>query len=105
VELKSVERLLLVHEAKVITYFEAQWALGGLCLGLLIDFRAAAIRRGLRRLTNHKILPGSACDPVTANTYALHEVGSEVRSLPTNNARCQMSEDRSANPATCSFLV
>ena len=62
VELKSVERLLPVHEAQVITYLK----LSGLSVGLLVNFHATAIRHGLRRLTkNHRLLPGSPtpCDP------------------------------------------
>ena len=56
VELKAVERLLPVHEAQVITYLK----LSGLPVGLLVNFHAAAIRQGLRRLTNKKNLPGSS---------------------------------------------
>jgi GxxExxY protein len=61
VELKSVERLLPVHEAQVITYLK----LSGLPVGLLVNFHVAAIRQGLRRLTNHQNLPASPppCDP------------------------------------------
>jgi len=55
VELKAVERLLPVHEAQVITYLK----LSGLPVGLLVNFHTAAIRHGLRRLTNNKNLPGS----------------------------------------------
>ena len=56
VELKAVERLLPVHEAQVITYL----TLSGLPVGLLVNFHTAAIRHGLRRLTNNKDLPGSS---------------------------------------------
>ncbi len=56
VELKAVERLLPVHEAQVITYLK----LSGIPVGLLVNFHAAAIRHGLRRLTNNKNLPGSS---------------------------------------------
>jgi GxxExxY protein len=55
VELKAVERLLPVHEAQVITYLK----LSGLPVGLLVNFHTAAIRHGLRPLTNNKDLPGS----------------------------------------------
>ena len=56
VELKAVERLLPVPEAQVITYLK----LNGLPVGLLVNFHfhAAAIRHGLRRLTNNKTLLG-----------------------------------------------
>jgi hypothetical protein len=48
--------LLPVHEAQVITYLK----LSGLPVGLLVNFHTAAIRHGLRRLTNNKNLPGSS---------------------------------------------
>jgi GxxExxY protein len=47
VELKAVERLLPVHEAQLITYLK----LTGIRAGLLVNFHAESIRRGLRRLT------------------------------------------------------
>jgi GxxExxY protein len=46
VELKSVEKLLPVHEAQILTYLR----LSGLRLGLLINFNAPLIRNGIRRL-------------------------------------------------------
>ena len=55
VELKAVERLLPVPEAQVITYLK----LSGLPVGLLVNFHAATIKNGLRRLTNNKNLPAS----------------------------------------------
>ena len=47
VELKAVERLLPIHEAQVITYLR----LSRLPVGLLVNFNAAVLRNGLRRLT------------------------------------------------------
>ena len=47
VEIKAVERLMLVHEAQLITYLK----LTGLPAGLLVNFNTEALRRGLRRLT------------------------------------------------------
>ena len=46
VELKSVERLLPIHDAQLLTYLK----LSGLHLGLLINFNAVPLRRGIRRL-------------------------------------------------------
>ena len=43
-----IERLLPVHEAQVITYLK----LTGLATALLVNFNVAALRQGLRRLTN-----------------------------------------------------
>jgi len=47
VEIKAVARLLPVHEAQLITYLK----LTGLTTGLLVNFHAETLRRGLRRLT------------------------------------------------------
>ncbi|MDA8258938.1 MAG: GxxExxY protein [Betaproteobacteria bacterium] len=46
VELKSVEKLLPIHKAQVLTYLR----LSGLRLGLLINFNAPLIRDGISRL-------------------------------------------------------
>ena len=46
VELKSVERLLPVHEAQVLTYLR----LTRLRVGLLINFDAPLLKHGVRRL-------------------------------------------------------
>jgi hypothetical protein len=46
-ELKSVERLLPIHEAQVITYLR----LANLPVGLLVNFNVSVLRTGLRRLT------------------------------------------------------
>jgi GxxExxY protein len=47
VEIKAVEQLLPVHQAQLITYLR----LTRLTSGLLVNFHAATIQRGLRRLT------------------------------------------------------
>jgi GxxExxY protein len=47
IEVKAVERLLPVHEAQLISYLR----LTRLPAGLLVNFHAETIRRGLRRLT------------------------------------------------------
>lgn len=46
IEVKSVEQLLPVHEAQVITYLR----LGHISTALLINFNAPLLRHGLRRL-------------------------------------------------------
>ena len=46
VELKSVETLLPVHKAQVLTYLK----LTGLPTGLLINFNVPVLREGIRRL-------------------------------------------------------
>jgi GxxExxY protein len=45
VELKSVERVLAVHEAQLITYLR----LSGMRVGLLINFNVPSLRRGILR--------------------------------------------------------
>ena len=71
-ELKSVERLLPIHEAQVVTYLR----LANLPVGLLVNFNVSMLRTGLRRLTREhpktfrpsdlpvhpKIDPESDCD-------------------------------------------
>ena len=48
VEIKSVEKLLPVHSAQVLTYLR----ITGLPLGLLLNFNATTISRGIRRFLN-----------------------------------------------------
>jgi len=45
VEIKSVEQILPVHEAQLLTYMK----LGGWKLGLLINFNVALLKDGIRR--------------------------------------------------------
>lgn len=45
-ELKTVERLVPVHEAQLLTYLK----LSGIRAGLLINFHAPVLREGLRRM-------------------------------------------------------
>jgi GxxExxY protein len=46
IELKSIETLLPIHEAQILTYLK----LTGLKIGLLINFNVAALRRGIKRI-------------------------------------------------------
>ena len=46
VEIKSVEALLPIHEAQLLTYMK----LGGWKVGLLINFNVPVLRQGIRRL-------------------------------------------------------
>lgn len=55
VELKSVEALLPVHQAQVMTYLR----LSGLTLGLLINFNTVLLKHGIKRFAN-KLKEGSA---------------------------------------------
>ena len=49
-EIKSVETLLPLHAAQLLTYLK----LTGIRAGLLVNFNAVPLRRGLRRLTLEK---------------------------------------------------
>lgn len=46
IELKSIERLLPIHEAQVLTYMR----LSGITTGLLLNFNTAVLKDGIRRL-------------------------------------------------------
>jgi GxxExxY protein len=45
-EFKTVEAILPVHEAQLLSYLK----LGGLDVGLLLNFKAALLRDGIRRI-------------------------------------------------------
>jgi GxxExxY protein len=46
IELKTVERLMPVHEAQMLTYMK----LSGIRTGLLLNFNSAVLKDGIRRL-------------------------------------------------------
>jgi GxxExxY protein len=46
IEVKTVERLLPIHEAQLLTYLK----LSGLRTGLLLNFQAMTLREGIKRL-------------------------------------------------------
>lgn len=47
-ELKSVEKLMPIHDAQLITYLK----LSGLSLGLLINFNVAVLKQGIKCIVN-----------------------------------------------------
>mgnify|MGYP000871639603 CR=1 FL=1 len=49
VELKTVDQLLPIHEAQLLTYLK----LSGISLGLLINFNVPTLRQGLKRIVNN----------------------------------------------------
>ena len=51
IELKTVDQLLDVHEAQVLTYLK----FGNFKLGLLINFRVKMLREGIRRYSNFSL--------------------------------------------------
>jgi GxxExxY protein len=46
IEIKTVERLMPIHEAQVLTYLK----LSGLKIGLLLNFHSSLLKEGLRRV-------------------------------------------------------
>jgi GxxExxY protein len=48
VELKSVEQVMPIHAAQLLTYLRAS----GLSVGLLINFNTPLLRQGIRRMVN-----------------------------------------------------
>jgi len=48
VELKTVERLLPIHEAQLLSYLK----LSGKPLGLLLNFNVSSLRNGIKRMAN-----------------------------------------------------
>ena len=60
VELKTVETLLPIHTAQVLTYLK----LTGMRTGLLVNFNVSILKNGLRRLTRKENLPvfPSSCE-------------------------------------------
>jgi len=49
IELKSVERILPLHEAQLLSYLK----LSGIQLGLLINFNVVHLKDGIKRMVNH----------------------------------------------------
>ena len=49
VELKTVESLLPIHSAQLLTYLK----MSGRCIGLLINFNTTSLKDGVRRLVHH----------------------------------------------------
>ena len=61
VELKTVEKILPVHEAQMLTYLR----LSGLERGLLLNFNSVPLKAGVRRLNKSKFSPVSQVSPVS----------------------------------------
>jgi GxxExxY protein len=71
VELKTVETLLPIHTAQVLTYLK----LTGIRTGLLVNFNVSILKNGLRRLTRKENLPGfpSSCETPSTKRVAHSE--------------------------------
>jgi GxxExxY protein len=61
VELKTVDKILQVHEAQLLTYLR----LSGLERGLLINFNSVLLRSGIRRINKTINSPASPLSPIS----------------------------------------
>jgi GxxExxY protein len=61
-ELKTVDELLPIHSAQLLTYLK----LSGKKLGLLINFNEPILKRGLKRLANRTLDPADRLPSVTS---------------------------------------
>ena len=59
VELKTIESITETHVSQMLTYLR----LTGLSLGILMNFRAATLKDGIRRVINTRKEISSACPP------------------------------------------
>ena len=59
VELKSVEKVLPIHKAQLMSYLK----LSGCNVGLLINFNVKILKNGIHRIVNN--FPDSLCTPST----------------------------------------
>jgi GxxExxY protein len=67
VELKTVSKLLPVHEAQLLSYLR----LGNFRAGLLINFHASRLKDGIKRMVN--LLPEPSGFSVTSATSAVNK--------------------------------
>ena len=67
-ELKTVDRLLPIHSAQLLTYLK----LSGKKIGLLLNFNEPVLSKGIKRLVNHFHEP--ALEPVPSANSALSGV-------------------------------
>jgi len=72
-ELKTVDQLLPIHSAQLLTYLK----LSGLTVGLLLNFNEPVLKKGIKRLVNHFREPTPG--PITSARSA-HESGEGARS-------------------------
>jgi GxxExxY protein len=75
IELKSVEKILPVHEAQMLTYLR----LSGLDRGLLLNFNSAPLKAGIRRLNKSKSSPVSQVSPVSPFPLSFQRAGHRSR--------------------------
>jgi hypothetical protein len=83
-ELKTVERLLPIHQAQVITYLK----LSGLGAALLVNFNSRVLREGIRRLwlSDKTFLPSPLPVPPKTIRLTTMAIGGAVLQAP--RGRC-----------------
>ena len=74
-ELKTVEELLPIHSAQLLTYLK----LSGKQLGLLINFNEPVLKRGLKRLTTAPLEPSNKSASVTSISCVISGVDFDSR--------------------------
>jgi len=62
-EIKSIERLLPIHEAQLMTYLR----LADLSVGLLINFNVLMLKQGIKRIA-HNLYPNMVSARITARS-------------------------------------
>ena len=74
-ELKTVDQLLPVHSAQLLTYLK----LSGKKVGLLINFNEPVLKKGLKRLVNHFPEPGATPIPSAPSALSGFDFGFPLR--------------------------
>ena len=78
-ELKTVDQLLPIHAAQLLTYLK----LSGKPIGLLINFNEPILKKGLKRLVNHFRESG---EPQVPSAPSARQPGEEHKSRSVLNA-------------------
>jgi GxxExxY protein len=73
VEIKTVDALLPIHSAQLLTYLKAS----GKEVGLLINFNETVLKKGIKRLVNNYAGPRVGA-PISASSAHIHDVGGAV---------------------------
>lgn len=65
VELKTVDKLLPIHDAQLLTYLK----LSGLTIGLLLNFHEVLLKKGLKRIVHN--FPDSSAPPRLGGSWTV----------------------------------
>jgi GxxExxY protein len=72
VEIKAIDELWPIHSAQLLTYLKAL----NQPIGLLINFNAPILKKGLRRIANHYVEPSA--EPLISASSALEKPTADV---------------------------